>query len=522
MTLRIGLDLDNTIINYDRAFLLAARERGLVDPGFTGSKQQVRDHIRAASKDGETEWQKLQGYVYGKGILQAELFDGVAAFLERAHQAGARMHIVSHKTQFGHYDPDKIDLREAALRFLEQNGVLIHIPREEVFFFTTRDEKIAKIKALGCDVFVDDLEEVLGDPAFPAATRKILFSSLSKVHGASTCSDWADIARCVFEENPTFIASSLLGFKADRVTLAGGGGNSRIYRVEAKGKHYALKMYPPAGNDKRDRLGVEKQTLQFFERNGIAQAPRWLGDKPGYGLLSWVEGTLANPPLPGEIDQAADFIETIHRLSALPEAKSFPPASEACTSGEEILRQIVRRFARLEEAAAIEPLLREFLNDRFNPALTHLEAQARAAYALDSVLDEGKCLIPADFGFHNAIRGSDGRLTFIDFEYFGWDDPVKLIADFLLHPAMRLEPADSARLRERACTIFGGDPGFALRLRALKPLFALRWTLILLNEFLPERWSGRAFARGENEWAAAKERQLAKATQMLARASLEE
>ena len=36
-------------------------------------------------------------------------------------------------------------------------------------------------------------------------------------------------------------------------------------------------------------------------------------------------------------------------------------------------------------------------------------------------------------------------LTFVDFEYFGWDDPVKLTADMLLHPGTPV----AAELRSR-------------------------------------------------------------------------
>ena len=44
----------------------------------------------------------------------------------------------------------------------------------------------------------------------------------------------------------------------------------------------------------------------------------------------------------------------------------------------------------------------------------------------------------SDFGFHNSIKTSKDKVIFLDFEYFGKDDPVKLVADFLLHPGMSL------------------------------------------------------------------------------------
>jgi len=102
-------------------------------------------------------------------------------------------------------------------------------------------------------------------------------------------------------------------------------------------------------------------------------------------------------------------------------------------------------------------------------------------------------------------------LVFCDFEYFGWDDPVKLVADFVLHPGMALRVRLATRFEKRAAAIFADDPEFAARLRLLKPLYALRWALIVLNEFVPERWAQRAFAYGDRDRNAVLARQLGKA-----------
>ena len=32
--------------------------------------------------------------------------------------------------------------------------------------------------------------------------------------------------------------------------------------------------------------------------------------------------------------------------------------------------------------------------------------------------------------FTNIIKQNNNNLIFLDFEYFGWDDPLKLISDF--------------------------------------------------------------------------------------------
>ena len=57
---------------------------------------------------------------------------------------------------------------------------------------------------------------------------------------------------------------------------------------------------------------------------------------------------------------------------------------------------------------------------------------------------------------------------------------------------------------------------FERRLTAYLPLFALRWVMILLNEFLPERWQRRVLAGDTASWEDANARQLARARAFLA------
>ena len=78
--IRIGIDLDNTIISYDRAFQIGAKLSGLVEKDCKLNKKGIRDLIRKR-QNGESEWQKLQGYVYSEGINEAALFPGVFRFL---------------------------------------------------------------------------------------------------------------------------------------------------------------------------------------------------------------------------------------------------------------------------------------------------------------------------------------------------------------------------------------------------------------------------------------------------------
>ena len=202
--MRIGLDFDNTMIRYDGVFREAAIERGLVPADFSGNKQQVRDSIRLLP-DGEQRWQALQGYVYGRGIGGATLFEGLGDFLRRARAYGDIVLVVSHKTEHGHFDPDRVNLRQAALRWMERQGFFAEqgfsLAPANIHFASTRLEKLSRIGDLACDVFIDDLAEVLSDPEFPGSVRRILFSE----HAEKTddlpyeiCRDWASIQEAVF------------------------------------------------------------------------------------------------------------------------------------------------------------------------------------------------------------------------------------------------------------------------------------------------------------------------------------
>ena len=203
---RIGIDFDNTIISYQQAFLAAARSIGLLPESFVGTKQIVRDYIRHLP-DGEREWMRLQGAVYGKGISDATLIEGVADFLMRCRSAGASVFIVSHKTEYGHFDASGVNLRQAALGWMERQGFFREeghgLATVDVFFESTRVEKLARIAALDCTHFIDDLEEVLDDPGFPQGVERILFAdgiSPTKSLPYPVCMNWQQIAELVFDE----------------------------------------------------------------------------------------------------------------------------------------------------------------------------------------------------------------------------------------------------------------------------------------------------------------------------------
>jgi hypothetical protein len=175
---RIGLDLDNTLITYDHLFYEIALHWQFIPSGFSGTKREIRDAVRRLP-DGEREWQRLQAEVYGPAIGGARVAEGASDFVRDAREGGAELAIVSHKSTFAHIGTTNVDMREAARIWLRSSGLIgpDGIAEDEIYFEDTRARKIARIVSLRCTHFVDDLEEVFEDAAFPAGVERLLLGS---------------------------------------------------------------------------------------------------------------------------------------------------------------------------------------------------------------------------------------------------------------------------------------------------------------------------------------------------------
>lgn len=173
--MRIGLDFDNTIVSYDSLFHKVAYEKKLISADVPVNKVSVRDYLRANGQ--EDAWTEMQGYVYGARLDEAVSYPGVLSFLRQAVNAGHYVSIISHKTRYPFLGP-KYDLHTAARNWIEahlrdEEGCLLQ--QENVFLEPTKENKINRVKNLMCDVFLDDLPEILLADNFPQSTQRLLF-----------------------------------------------------------------------------------------------------------------------------------------------------------------------------------------------------------------------------------------------------------------------------------------------------------------------------------------------------------
>jgi hypothetical protein len=292
-----------------------------------------------------------------------------------------------------------------------------------------------------------------------------------------------------------------------------GGGNNRLYRSAGRRGQYAVKCYPDDPVEARGRFEREFGGLRFLWDNGVRCVPEPLGLAParGVAVYRWIEGDRVTGAAAADVGRLAEFAELLHGLRALPAAVALPDAREAVLAPGELHRQLAARIEMLREPAREHrPLAR--LLDALGSEIARRGPPADVA-PLDRRV---QTLSPADFGFHNALRTGAG-LAFLDFEYFGWDDPVKLVSDVLWHPGMALDAGARQKFYARAADVYGVDVDFPARFERDAPRYGLRWALIVLNEFLPAVWARRVAAGGDADHPAALARQLAKAESLLER-----
>ena len=173
--IKLGVDFDNTLINYDALFKKVAFEKKLVPHDFPKSKSLIRNYL--IEHDQGNTFTMLQGEIYGPRIFEASQSEGMFEALRELRNNDVEIFIISHKTK-NPYKGISYDLHNSALDWLHKNLFFeksgVNISRENVYFEDTKEKKVQRIEAIGCSHFIDDLPEILNMISF--RIKKILYN----------------------------------------------------------------------------------------------------------------------------------------------------------------------------------------------------------------------------------------------------------------------------------------------------------------------------------------------------------
>jgi hypothetical protein len=321
-------------------------------------------------------------------------------------------------------------------------------------------------------------------------------------------------------------ASELVGWRVLSAIPVRRGGNNRVFKLVGSESCAILKIYPTQKEDPRDRLWHEFGALSLLARHGIAEVPRPIASDPARhcAAYEWIDGVPPTEIGEAEVDELADFFIRLQGLRECDGAEALPEGATPALSPASLAAQLVGRLERLTTVITPDSEVGQFVETSLRPAIECAidalrRGAAKAGRDFEAPLPARlRVLSPSDFGFHNALRRPTGRLAFLDFEYFGWDEPAKAVADVMLHAGMSLSRELAQRYQARvADALRQTDPTFSERFTLFFSALRAIWCLILLNEFLPERWARRVLAGAADDRAVAQARQLAKARDMLTR-----
>ena len=267
------------------------------------------------------------------------------------------------------------------------------------------------------------------------------------------------------------------------ITKIAGGLNSNIQLVEVDNSKYIIKKYP-AADFVWPRLETEFKFLKMMSEVGIKNVPKAIKKLTDFnvGIYSYLEGEPINEVTDFNVTASAAFIIEINKKMKR-FGEKIGPASDHFLDYEGLVASIERRIIYLKKYTRLR---RRAYSQTVNEIDLTFQKTARQVSSFrkefqDDILKVGEVISPSDFGFHNMLQ-SGGSLKFLDFEYAGTDNVLKLLCDFYCQPRI---PIARAQFKEFVNIVnenlvhVDGLYNSAMR---LLPLFRLKWACIILNQ----------------------------------------
>jgi len=282
-----------------------------------------------------------------------------------------------------------------------------------------------------------------------------------------------------------------------RIEFLQGGANSEVAKVLTEGDNiYFVKRYLHPENDFRNRLETEFQGLKFLWNHKIRHIPEpifFIREK-NLAVYSFLPGRHLAPEEINKhhLKKTASFFSSLQKLASIVPSHKVKDASDSCLT---IQTHIDLLNHRIEPLLLLEyPPLQKFLISDLLPGLNMVKnfvTKKALETKLDlnvSLLKSETTLSPSDVGFHNILyHAEEDQLYYIDFEYFGWDDPAKMICDFILQPGRPLPTHLVPFFVHNILLKFPFREILLKRIQVIFLLVGIKWCLIMLNPFLPNR-----------------------------------
>ena len=437
--IKIGIDLDNTIISYDDLIYSLAKKKFPKIEYL--SKNKSKDFIKKQiiKYYNNAEWTKLQSIIYGKKILKAKLFKNLIHSLKKLSRL-YDIYIISHKTRYSKKG-EKINLIDSAKKFLGRKKISFCenplIKKEYVYFTETKKEKINLIKKLDIDIFVDDLKEILD--LLNNDVQKIHFSNNRSMY--KNFSKWKTLCNYLVNNYKKLLEEKIETIIVKRINIKkklNYGTNNEVYLIKIKNKNYVLKIY----KNLKTNLSFSKELKFLKVTQNSTRTPNifYYNKKFQIIIMDYIEGKKINKISKNDIYEITNFIRDIQ--VKLNNYKSLN--NKKIRNATDRIYSIFDIFIDIEKR--IDLTSQELKNQNMTDVIKINNAIIKIYKSLKNKITKNNykinqkkftCLSPSDFNLRNMIKNKKG-IYFIDFEYAGIDNCFKLMLDFFSQQGLKI------------------------------------------------------------------------------------
>lgn len=183
----VGLDFDNCIVNYENAIKKLITDKNIFNSNESANfnKENFKEII--INRTNEDNWTLIQGSLYGKYIKYAKPYPNAVKIINNLLKKHS-VYIISHKT-LNPFFGRRYNLHKSAQKWIKNNLIDQNkkplLNNNLISFNEKVEDKIKTISKLGCDIFLDDLPQILTHKEFPKKIDKFLFNPNNKKYDES-------------------------------------------------------------------------------------------------------------------------------------------------------------------------------------------------------------------------------------------------------------------------------------------------------------------------------------------------
>lgn len=286
--------------------------------------------------------------------------------------------------------------------------------------------------------------------------------------------------------------AKILGADSSSLKKLSGGINNPVYQCSSRYGKWVIKGFPARSQESRDRFIAEYQFVEYASKAATHYVPRlvYKDELTRCIVYDYIDGyhyLSKDKPSGADIKDALDFLRLINMDHSTAKSLIRQDASEGFLSLTEHLSNINSRIDSMNSThlhGELKSTADSKLDDLRSCSLSlskRLDSAIGSGAVNDSIRRDELVVSPSDFGFHNAIKTQRG-LKFFDFEFAGWDDPLKMYFDFILQPRVPVMKSPYS-----ITMVIGNSVELdSERAHLMLELLKLKWRCIVLG-FLSEK-----------------------------------